>query len=163
VFILNSKQGANTFCSKVLLTSAARLASGAVHAENISIWVKALIPSSGSAVTKDVPGHPGQTMLNGGSPGCFLTDQRGFNNGPTSSARITSSITFNLSAAGVTGLSDSHKTGVTQTSYRTLGKPDGLCTGQAENLGMEFQDVAFDSTQNDSIYDARRSRIQPVP
>jgi hypothetical protein len=121
--------------------------SSPVHAETITVWVKAFIPNSGPGVIVNVPNHTGQTMLNGGPVGCFLTDQRNFDSDVSKSARMTSKISFNISAQGVNNISQVHETGITHKVDCIAGSTSGLCTGQAETTGMAFKNIQFDQTQ----------------
>ncbi|MHC4050134.1 DUF3238 domain-containing protein [Bradyrhizobium sp. 25ACV] len=119
----------------------------AANAATISLWVKAFIPSSGPSAIVNVPGHSGQTMLNGLGVGCFHTDGRGFSSSQAASARMTSSINFTLTGSGISAVTQSHATGVTQKVDCASGNTGGLCRGQAQNLGMQFKNIQFDAAQ----------------
>jgi hypothetical protein len=91
---------------KVLLASTMLVGAVPASADTIQLWVKAFIPTSGPTAIVPVPGHPGQTMLRGPAGiGCFLTDQRGFDTDIGKPARMTSTITFDLTANGVSNVS----------------------------------------------------------
>jgi hypothetical protein len=115
--------------------------------ETILIWVKAFIPGNGPAPIANVPNHPGQTMLNGGALGCFLTDQRDFSPVRSTEARLTSNIAFKLSSAELSGITQSHQTGITQKVDCATGNTAGLCRAQATSKGMEFRNIQFDAGQ----------------
>jgi len=117
------------------------------RADTITLWVNAFIPSSGPAAITNVPNQPGQTMLNGGVVGCFLTDQRSFSSDNGASARMTSKITFDLDASGGTNISTSQATGLTQRVDCSSGSTDGLCSGQAATDNMSFTNIQFDQNQ----------------
>src|SRR5262249_37146686 len=120
------------------------VAGSAASAESISLWVKAFIPSGGPSVIKPVPNQAGQTMLDGGRVGCFLTDQRSFDQDAAKSARLTSKISFDLSSQGVSNVNQSHDTGVTHKVDCASGSTAGLCTDKAPTGGMTFKNIQFD-------------------
>ena len=120
------------------------------QAEPVTLWVKAFIPNSGPAAIVSVPNHADQTMLQGTPTtliGCFLTDQRDFSLDPTSPARMTSSLSLDLSSDGINSVSPTHATGTTQEVDCNSGSIDGKCTGQADNSGMSFSNIQFDADQ----------------
>lgn len=129
---------------RLLVPIAALIASAPASAETITIWVKSFIPSSGPSAIVAVPNHPGQTMLDGGPVGCFLTDQRGFSNDLSKSARMTSMISFDLTVAGATNVSQSHSTGTTHKVNCSSGSTEGLCSKTAPTSDMRFHNIQFD-------------------
>lgn len=131
----------------IRLTGCLVLLAAPAQAETITLWVKAFIPNSGPAVFTPVPGKQGQTMLNGGSLGCYLTDQRGFSPDQSMSARMTSAISFDLTDDGLKNVSQTHTTGITHKVDCATGNTAGLCTDQANNLGMSFKNIQFDKAQ----------------
>jgi len=60
---------------------------------------------------------------------------------------MTSSISFDLTSDGVSNVSQSNTTGVTQQVDCNSGSTDGQCTGQADNSGIAFSNIQFDPDQ----------------
>jgi uncharacterized protein DUF4157/protein-glutamine gamma-glutamyltransferase-like protein len=117
---------------------------GSSEIKSVKVWLNAFIPGSITGLTREVTKGPykGKSVIPGpfsGVSDCFLTDNRGFSDDISASARMHSEIRIDFTRELPGSTEESHATGQTHE----LNCEDGAleCSEQASKSRMKFTKI----------------------